>query len=283
MTITEFKTKWDDRFANNESFEITAADLREFKDDLADLLLATGGQGQGLTELVLPAAVAQGGWYLTPTGIWEARSSFNAAAAPIAGPNWRRLANFNPTITAALISDASPAGRAMLTAADASAQLDLVDHLDITAGRYGDHPAFDRLYKETGGFVWLLKRVLQLSQVPIVRKPDAPVDGRVDDKGDTFSGTVKQPNPALGDYELFYPGSGGTVSAANGRADLVGTTLTIRDLVGINAPGTVGMRRAASGNIPASDWLTNVDAFTGVAPSPKGYQTLYTDSYPAAA
>jgi hypothetical protein len=164
-------------------------------------------------------------------------------------------------VTVDSITDATAAGRAMLKAKDAQAQLQLLDKfiIEATAG----HPAFTQAYGEGGAIAWLLRVVGNLAGAPI--QPDAPTDGRVDDKADTFSGTVHQANPALGDFELFYPGSGGNVPATNGRADLVGTTLTIRGLVGPFLPGTVGMRRAANGNIPASDWLTNADAFTGTA------------------
>jgi hypothetical protein len=181
-------------------------------------------------------------------------------------------------ITVESITNATEAGRRMLLAADAQAQLQLLDKfvIEATAG----HPAFTQAYGSGGAIAWLLSVVGNLMGTP--SQPDAPTDGRVDDKADTFSGTVHQANPALGDFELFYPGSGGNVPATNGRADLVGTTLTIRGLVGPFLPGTVGMRRAANGNIPASDWLTNADAFTGVAVSSKGYQPLYTDTYPDA-
>jgi hypothetical protein len=171
-------------------------------------------------------------------------------------------------VTVESITNATEAGRRMLLAADAQAQLQLLDKfvIEATAG----HPYFTQAYGPGGAIAWLLGVVGNLVGAP--GQPDGPTDGRVDDKADTFSGTVHQANPALGDYEIYYPGSGGNVPATNGRADLVGTTLTIRGLVGPNEAGSVGMRRAANGNIPASDWLTNADAFTGTAaPAATGF------------
>jgi hypothetical protein len=120
------------------------------------------------------------------------------------------------------------------------------------------------------------------SAQPVVA-PAPPTNGHADDKADIFYGTINPLYKALGDYELYYPGSGGNVPATNGQADLVGTTLTIRNLTGNYPAGSVGMRVAASGNRPASPWLTNADPFTGTATPAKGYQKLYTDKYPAAA
>jgi hypothetical protein len=177
-------------------------------------------------------------------------------------------ADSSKTITVDSITDATAAGKALLKAADALAQLRLLDKLPIA--ETAEHPAFTQAYGTGGAIAWLLSVVGKLTATP--SKPAAPTDGRADDKADTFSGTVNQPNPALGDYEIYYPGSGGNVPATNGQADLVGTTLTIRGLVGNNPPGSVGMRRAPNGNIPGSDWLTNKDAFSGTAaPAATGF------------
>lgn len=51
--------------------------------------------GRGLNPLVLPQFVEETKWYVWPTGIWEARGDFNAAAAPVAGPNWRLVVAFS--------------------------------------------------------------------------------------------------------------------------------------------------------------------------------------------
>jgi hypothetical protein len=52
--------------------------------------------GHALTEYVPPMAV-QPGWYIVPTGIWEAKSSFNGSAAPMPGAYWRQVASFGTT------------------------------------------------------------------------------------------------------------------------------------------------------------------------------------------
>jgi hypothetical protein len=185
------------------------------------------------------------------------RIEVKAVATP-AGPG---------TIKAIMISDSTEAGRALLTATDVAAQRLLLDKLNLEAAHFfPEQPKFDTMYGEDGALAYILRKLGSGA------KPAAPVNGHADDTSDIFYGTVKQANPALGDYEIFYPGSNGNVPATNGRADLVGSTLTIRGLVGPNPPGSVGMRRAANGNIPASDWLTNVDAFTGTAtPAATGF------------
>lgn len=180
------------------------------------------------------------------------------------------------TIKSTLISDATAAGRALLTAKDVAAQRLLLDQLNLEAGRYFPaQPKFDTFYGDDGALAYLFKKLAG------VAAPAAPTDGRVDDTADTFYGTINPLFGALGDYEIYYPGSGGIVPASNGQADLVGATLTIRGLTGNNPVGSCGMRVAGSGNRPASAWLTNATAFTGTA-TPGGYQTTYTNQAPAA-
>ena len=182
------------------------------------------------------------------------------------------------TITASMISDSTQAGRALLTAKDVAAQRLLLDKLNLEAGHFfADQPKFDVFFGDEGALAYILKKIGGAVA------PQPPTNGHADDTADIFYGTINPLFPALGDYEIFYSGSGGNVPATNGRADLVGTTLTIRGLVGPHATGSVGMRVAASGNRPASGWLLNVEPFTGVIASPKGYQKLYTDKYPARA
>lgn len=283
MTISEYQDKWNRRFADNDQFLIDEADLREFKDDTAQLLAASGGQGQGITELLVPMAVTAGAWYVTPLGLWEARSSFNAAAAPFSGPNWRRLVNFSPTITAASILDASPAGRSLLTAINADAQLAQLDHLDIAAT--ATHPAFARAYTPAGGIAWLFNAVGGLLSAPAApQAPGAPTDPLHNDVSDTFSGVAATGYSSYAEYEATgLPGTTGVVPLTPDNSFQVGNRIYLKNLYGPLLPNTVGFRVAASGNRPAGAFLMNTEAFTGVVPAPKGYQKLYTDKYPAAA
>jgi hypothetical protein len=53
--------------------------------------------GHALKEYVPPMAVELGVWYITPTGIWDAKTSFNGSAAPAPGAYWRQVAAFGTT------------------------------------------------------------------------------------------------------------------------------------------------------------------------------------------
>jgi hypothetical protein len=100
------------------------------------------------------------------------------------------------------------------------------------------------------------------TQPPTTVETKPPTNGVVDDTGDSFSGIVNPLYPALGDYELYYPGSGGNVPATAGHADLQGNRIVVRDLAGNIPPESIGIRVAANGSRPASAWLTNKTAFT---------------------
>ena len=276
MTVNEFISKWNVRFASNDTFDISAADLREFKDDTALLIQAGGTSGAPLAELVLPMPVTAGTWYITTAGIWEARGSFNASAPPQPGPNWRRVADFRPAITAASITDATAAGRSMLTATSATVQLALVDKLDIPAGKYGDNPAFTRAYTTAGAIEYLFQRQMQLAAtIPAaVTAPAAPTAGQVDDTADTFSFL---PNPAYASFASYkvngLPGVTGAVMLDATNSYVAGSRIYIK-VVGVVAKGGLAVYVAGSGNVPDGKVLTNTDPFTGTGTSPTPSEAL---------
>jgi hypothetical protein len=283
MTLNEFISKWDIRFASNEEFLISATDLREFKDDLAQLIGAGSLSGRTLAELTYPMAVTAGGWYVSSSGIWEARQSFTASAFPMPGPWWRLVVSFRPDVTAADITDASVAGRSMLTAGSAAVQLGLVDKLDIKAGQEGDHPAFSRAYTDQGLLLFLLRKVMQPAVVPVVQAPAAPANVQVDDTSDTLSGLLVTGYPAVADYEVFgSPDFPGIVNASVAGADIQNGRIISRGLKGNILVGGAGIRVAANGSRPAGAWMLNDKPFTGVitppAPVPAG-DTVKPDVY----
>ena len=262
MTLNDYLEKWNIRFADNDDFEIDAQDLREFKDDTAQLLATTAGAGAGLTELVLPMAVVPGAYYVTSTGIWTPRSSFNASAAPVAGPNWRRVASFTQVITAASISDASEAGRLLLTTAGAAAQLALLDNLTLAG-----YPNLARVYGEAGAVKYLLDQVKQLTQAVAaigapVPRPAAPSGGAVDDQGDTFSFLPTAAYPSFAQYKVAgLPNTTGAEWLSPATCYVQNERVYVR-VVGAVAKGALAVYVGSSGNVPDGQVLTNADPFT---------------------
>jgi hypothetical protein len=126
--------------------------------DNVSLVSYLASLGHSLTEFTPPMSTQGGRWYLTSTGIWEAKSSFNAASAPAAGAYWRLVVSFGDALTA------TAAGKALLAAPTATAQRVLLDIFSRAAGAYGaGQPEFTNLYKEDGAVVYLLKKVDALS------------------------------------------------------------------------------------------------------------------------
>jgi hypothetical protein len=126
--------------------------------DNVSLVSYLASLGHPLTEFTPPMSTQGGRWYLASTGIWEAKSSFNAAAAPAAGAYWRLVVSFGDALTA------TAAGKALLAAPTALAQRVLLDIFSVPAGAYGvGQPGFMNLYKEDGAVVYLLKKVDALS------------------------------------------------------------------------------------------------------------------------
>jgi hypothetical protein len=139
--------------------------------------IANVAGGKNLSELVLEQDVVGGNWYLTPAGIWEARRNFHAVADPVNGPNWLLKAGFGGQLTsipAANITDATAAGRAMLTAASASVQRGLVGNMNIPAGKWGNHPALLTEDGPDGGWAYVLKALSTLANVQVVQQSGAP-------------------------------------------------------------------------------------------------------------
>ncbi|AMJ65031.1 hypothetical protein [Hymenobacter sp. PAMC 26628] len=243
--------------------------------------------GHPLSKLALPMAVHGGQWYLTGDGIWEAQHDFAATVSPTTGADWQPVASFtgqlasNPTINATSIQDATDAGRAMLTAASAAAQLGLVDKLSIAANAYGVHPEFKSAYKQDGLLIWLLKAVAAVQNGQVVKAPPAPTGVLVDDTADTMSMVLVPGFLSLADYEVFgVTGFPGTVPASTAGANIQSGRLVMRGLTGSHLVGTVGARVAASGNRPAGASATNPEAFTGSAVvTPPPATTPYTGNY----
>jgi hypothetical protein len=269
MTLSEFIAKWDIRFADNDLFLVDETDLREFKDDLAQLIGAGSLSGRTLAELSYPMGVTAGGWYVSSSGIWEARRDFTASAFPMAGPNWRLVVSLRPDVTAADITDASAAGRSMLTAGSAAVQLGLVDKLDIKADQYGDHPAFSRAYTDQGLLLYMFRKLMQPAVVPVVQAPAAPTEPQVDDTSDTLSGILVAGYPAVADYEVFgSPDFPGIVNASVASGDIQNGRIISRGLKGTILVGSAGIRVAANGSRPAGAWMLNDKAFAGVFTPP---------------
>lgn len=115
LTPAAFQAKWNQRFADNDTFTIDEQDLREFTADQLRTFVARAEQlGKTLVELVLPMTVVAGQWYVTTTGIWEARKDFQASAAPVAGPNWRVVLSLIPVADSIGEAQLTPALRAKL-------------------------------------------------------------------------------------------------------------------------------------------------------------------------
>jgi hypothetical protein len=262
MTLSDYLEKWNIRFADNDDFEIDAQDLREFKDDTAAFLASIVGAGVGLTELVLPMDVVQGYYYVTSTAIWMPRSTFRASAAPVNGPNWRRVASFVQTVTAASILDASEAGRAILTTNGALAQLALLDNLSLAG-----YPALSRVYGEQGAVKYLLDQVKQLAQATAAMAPPtapaAPLEVEVNDVSKEWLVKAAPGYPAYSQYKVAgLPGTTGTVVLGASNAYQVNDVFHIK--VGSGVPkGNLVLCVAGSGNLPDGKPLTNSQAFTG--------------------
>lgn len=265
LTITEFIQKWNAGFADNEFQNISEATFRAFKDDVAGLVQTSSVGGRPLTELALPMAVLGGGWYLTENGLWEARRDFNASQPPLNGPNWRRVSDYRPAVATADLTDASAAGRQLLTAADCAAQLSLLDTLAIAAGQYGNHPAFTRAYTSQGLLLWLLQAVTRQATVRAPQAPAAPTAGQVDDEGNTFSFVANPAYPSFAQYKVNgLPGVVGAVALDAVNSYAQGGRIYIK-VVGAVAKNGLAVYVAGSGIVPDGDVLSNAEPFTGAA------------------
>lgn len=90
LTPAAFQAKWNQRFADNDTFNIDEQDLREFTADQLRTFVARAEQlGKTLVELVFGEQVQAGQWYVHATGIFEARRTFTPQAVPVNGANWR--------------------------------------------------------------------------------------------------------------------------------------------------------------------------------------------------
>jgi hypothetical protein len=180
------------------------------------------------------------------------------------GPNWRLVVNLAPAITSANITDATPAGRGLLTAASAAAQLGLLDVLDISANQYGVHPAFVRAYQADGLLLFMLKKLMQQQAAPTPgpARPAAPTLGQVDDKGDTFSFQPTVENPSFAQYKVAgLPQTTGTEWLNTANSYVQNGRVYVR-VVGEVPAGGLAVYVGASGNVPDGQVLTNADRFT---------------------
>jgi hypothetical protein len=272
MTRSDLVDKWLLRFANNDTFEIDEADLREFTQDVAATFAESGYQQ--FKELVLPQAVLAGQWYLDGGGIWEPRKDFYASVSPVNGPNWRQVVSFTgqstQVITSASITDATPAGRKMLQASSAEAQRALLSNPAIKAGQYGTHPGWDNTDKPGGLYEWLIQAILalQANQPQPVRAPQAPTAGLVDDTADTFSFVPNPAYPSFAQYKVNgLPGVVGAVVLDSTNSYVQGSRIYVK-VVGAVAKGGLAVYVAGSGSVPDGQVLTNADPFTGAVVTP---------------
>jgi hypothetical protein len=230
--------------------------------DNASLVSYVAALGHTLSEYLPPMATQQGRWYLAGTGIWEAKSNFNAAAPPAAGAYWRLVVDFGDALTA------TAAGKALLAAPTATAQRQLLDIFITTASQYGaGQPAFTNAYQPDGALVYLLKQVdylrTQLAASASPAKPAAPTNGQVDDTADTFSFLPNPAYPSFAQYKVNgLPGITGAVALDGQNSYVSGSRVCIK-VVGAVAKGGLAVYVAGSGAVPDGAVLTNADAFTG--------------------
>jgi hypothetical protein len=138
--------------------QATFGNLGGAAQDNGSLVNYLASLGHTLTEFTPPLLALQGRWYIAGTGIWEAKSNFNAGAAPAAGAYWRRIVDFGDALTA------TAAGKALLAAPTALVQRNLLDIFSVPASTYGQgQPAFTNAYQADGALVYLLKKVDALS------------------------------------------------------------------------------------------------------------------------
>jgi hypothetical protein len=228
--------------------------------------IATITSGKNLSELALPQTVQSGFWYLTGNGIWEARRTFAAAADPANGPNWRLVASFTgqlTSVTAANIFDATEAGRAMLTAANASVQRGLVNNPKIQAGQYGDHPGFSSEDGPAGAWAWVIKMIVALASRQMVAIPDAPTNGQVNDSAKEFTFKINPAYPSYAQYkEAGRPGTTASAYLSAATAYQVGDTVHVTGLAGAGKL-SLAYYVAGSGILPDGKVLTNTEGFSG--------------------
>jgi hypothetical protein len=271
-----FVQKWNNRFQDNDMFEIGADDLREMTQDVAD---SFGDLGEHrFNELVLPQTAIGGKWYITDTGVYEARRTFTASAAPVNGPNWRLIAGFQDqrtSLNAADILDASEAGRAMLKAPTRAAQRALVDNPGIAENQYAlngtTHPGWTATDGDAGSWKWVIQEILALKTKPItqvVQQPAAPTEGHVNDIVKEFTFKV---NPLFPNYTQYKengrPGTTAPAYLSAATAYQVDETVHVTGLAGATK-GSLAYYVGGSGNIPDGKVLTNGEAFSGSAVPP---------------
>ncbi|MGI4736129.1 MAG: hypothetical protein ACRYG7_13210 [Janthinobacterium lividum] len=161
------------------------------------------------------------------------------------------------------IVDATEAGRLMLTARDAQAQLLLVDKLNIAAT--ATHPEFTQAFGSGGAIKWLLDKVGNATVVP---QPAAPTQGHVDDTAKVFFFKPTSAYPTFSQYKVAgLPGVSGPVLLDGVNSYVSG------ELVGIHVNGSVptgglSVYVAGTGSIPDGKPLISEAAFTGVATTP---------------
>jgi hypothetical protein len=178
VTTTEMPLKTSGDYLYATEVEAIRQAIAEHADELESIFRTLATQ-LGIPELVLPQNVVAGQQYVTASGIWVARSSFNAQASPAPNAYWRLVAGFTGQsgTTVGSISDASEAGRRMLTAVDAAAQRALVNNPQIAADAYGvGQPAFASTDNpDTGLYQWVIRAILALQSTQLSQQqPAAP-------------------------------------------------------------------------------------------------------------
>jgi hypothetical protein len=246
---------------------ITWGNLGGQPSDSSSLISFLNSRGLGLNELTLPQQVQGGKWYITSSGVWEARSTFNAQAPPSSNAYWRLVVAF---ASGGTDLNASAAGLRLLQAPTATAQRALLTGVTIAANQYassgGSHPGFSAEDGNGGSTAWLLQQVAYvLSQSAPVKKPAAPTNGHVDNTSKVFFFKPTLAYPAFSQYKVAgLPGVMGSVTLDGVNSFVSG------DLVGIHINGPVpagglSVYVAGSGNIPDGYPLLSEAEFTGTA------------------
>jgi hypothetical protein len=264
VTTDEMPLKVSGDYLYATEVEAIRLAIAEHADELEEIFRRLVTQ-LGIPELVLPQDVVAGQQYLTATGVWVPLGTFNATDSPTAGPKWRLVVGLSGQsgTTVAGISDATEAGRRMLRAVDAAAQRALINNPSIAAGDYGDHPSFSSTDNPTTGlYQWLIRHLLALSGAVQAGRPNAPTQGQVDDRGDTFSFLPDPASPSFAQYKVNgLPDTTGAEWLNSANSYVQNGRIYVR-VVGEVDAGGLAVYVGASGNIPDGQVLSNDKPFT---------------------
>lgn len=239
LTPAAFQSKYAAKFADNEFQNINEKTFRDFATDIADSFsLADAkiwtsvltGLGRPMNELVLPQPVQSGKWYLQPDGIWEAKGTFNAAAAPMPGAYWRRVVEFSTYTNDMAVAAVETSGQFVrFSTYEYEKTLPRIYVLDGTSGTlrggYQDFATANAVFQP--GDTMLLSGTftsLRLTKSGLYTAAAAHIEGLevgegypldITWRGGTFGGRVVviRPNGAVGNTMVWEDFHGTTLSA----------------------------------------------------------------------